>query len=878
MYKRKRLAFLCLGMVFAFLVNSVPGYAAEGIDSLPVAGTVSIDNSVPADPSSISEAAFDTDLPDSRSSAPESESTSVPADISNETKPDDVIDPASSTSRVEAETVTEPIEGSETGTDSETLLPAEIELKKIAPVDESPSETAARSADVGDIPIDEQHFPGKVFREWLLGKREGDPANPNVFGSDDGVLTESERAAVKELRFHYSTQSGPLPPAEGLDLTGIEYFPNLTMLSVQNVEITKDLDVSQNTKLKTLSLALTGIKGTVDVSSLPDLEVLILSRNEITSLDVSHNPKLKNLGVSMLEKDGLTGKLTELDLSNNPALTYIDIDGNKLSSLDLSNNKELTTIDVDNNELQALDVSMLPKLEYLYAESNALRKIDVTKNPALIRLYVSGNAGITSMDMSNNPNLKELGVQQTTLFFLDVKNNPNLEILHVGNNPLLGFEIPDGGGSLPILYYNFLRAITVKATPEGTFDLGQLVPELDSSRISDLKGADRIEGTTLYGLKDGVDVTYYYRIGTMADGRKPNMLARIHIVQDPLPVGEAELNVHVLNSTATPEMLKQMNPILIAADGTQYQPNEIANGFRARFQDIPEGDYTVKFTYPSGYRFKAGTTVSNYPYLDTGSTVHVTAGNVMNNFYTRLSGAYSIFYDVNGGDANTSTTQTDLIPGQYSLNNAQKPTHSDQAGQAVAFIGWTSQKDLTVYSKSSSGLDLSRLLNSVQVIDKDVTVYALWGLDENGNGVADVLEDKALLVFRVVNGTWADGSHGDKTVVVLLEDGKGTLSNADVPTGMKPNQNYTNGHWDQTPDTTVGSISGNHAYTYLYDTAASVPSTPQNPSPSKPAAVSASTPQTGDPFNIVLLLGLLLASCTGLLLTIVIRLRKNKYN
>lgn len=163
-------------MVFAFLVNSVPGYAAEGIDSLPVAGTVSIDNSVPADPSSISEAAFDTDLPDSRSSAPESESTSVPADISNETKPDDVIDPASSTSRVEAETVTEPIEGSETGTDSETLLPAEIELKKIAPVDESPSETAARSADVGDIPIDEQHFPGKVFREWLLGKREGDPA------------------------------------------------------------------------------------------------------------------------------------------------------------------------------------------------------------------------------------------------------------------------------------------------------------------------------------------------------------------------------------------------------------------------------------------------------------------------------------------------------------------------------------------------------------------------------------------------------------------------------------------------------------------------------------------------------------------------------
>ena len=62
----------------------------------------------------------------------------------------------------------------------------------------------------------------------------------------------------------------------------------------------------------------------------------------------------------------------------------------------------------------------------------------------------------------------------------------------------------------------------------------------------------------------------------------------------------------------------------------------------------------------------------------------------------------------------------------------------------------------------------------------DVTVYALWGLDENGNGVADVLENKALLVFRVVNGTWADGSHGDKTVVAvsythLYIDNKNTL-------------------------------------------------------------------------------------------------------
>ena len=237
MYKRKRLAFLCLGMVFAFLVNSVPGYAAEGIDSLPVAGTVSIDNSVPADPSSISEAAFDTDLPDSRSSAPESESTSVPADISNETKPDDVMDPASSTSRVEAETVTEPIEGSETGTDSETLLPAEVELKKIAPVDESPSETAARSADVGerlcgvaicgpsetaarsadvgDIPIDEQHFPGNVpFPvSWTVKMKKKQKETLDILSYHTQAAGCSDKARAKA--------SGGRQPIEECGRTGL---------------------------------------------------------------------------------------------------------------------------------------------------------------------------------------------------------------------------------------------------------------------------------------------------------------------------------------------------------------------------------------------------------------------------------------------------------------------------------------------------------------------------------------------------------------------------------------------------------------------------------------------------------------------------------
>jgi uncharacterized repeat protein (TIGR02543 family) len=72
------------------------------------------------------------------------------------------------------------------------------------------------------------------------------------------------------------------------------------------------------------------------------------------------------------------------------------------------------------------------------------------------------------------------------------------------------------------------------------------------------------------------------------------------------------------------------------------------------------------------------------------------------------------------------------------------------------------------------------------------------------------------VTFKVVNGTWSDGTTADKAVTVNLYHGKGTLLPASVPTGMKANSGYTGGAWDAAPVTTADGVTKAVTYTYSF--------------------------------------------------------------
>ena len=76
--------------------------------------------------------------------------------------------------------------------------------------------------------------------------------------------------------------------------------------------------------------------------------------------------------------------------------------------------------------------------------------------------------------------------------------------------------------------------------------------------------------------------------------------------------------------------------------------------------------------------------------------------------------------------------------------------------------------------------------------------------------------EKAIVTFKVVNGTWANGTIDDKVVPIALTKGKGTLKDTDVPSGMLANAGYENGKWDKEPNTVENAVTGDVTYIFSF--------------------------------------------------------------
>ena len=245
---------------------------------------------------------------------------------------------------------------------------SEVESSEEPTTEEASTEETTEAA-AGSIAIDEQHFPNNVFRKYVSLKL--DPNN-------DGVLDEAEILAVKEIRLNNDDNK----LWEASDLSGVEYFTALQVLSCPVYEITW-LDVSKNTELVEL-----------DCSS-----------TKLTELDVTHNPALKSLAIDFTY-------ISDLNLSNNPELEVLTLGGTAVSAIDLSHNPKLKALDISYTPIRAFDFAPLQSLEEITAMGTVMPQIDISKNTALKMIIVSV-CDLESLDISNNPNLEEVVVTPT---------------------------------------------------------------------------------------------------------------------------------------------------------------------------------------------------------------------------------------------------------------------------------------------------------------------------------------------------------------------------------------------------------------------------------------------------------------------------------
>ena len=278
-------------------------------------------------------------------------------------------------------------------------------------------------------------FQDSVFKKMILSK--------GIDLNEDKEISLIEASTVDTLilngifwdRFGYQNLS---------NLDEIHYFNNINYLSCINCRLTK-LDLTENKKLKYLNVARNQYLDTLiigrndyieeinldevytanefDFSGLINLK--ILSYGRVLALNVS-----RNLNLETLLCDFSRGNI---DVSNNPKLKKL-ICKNQ-TQLNLTNNPLLEHLECeggDSLKLDSIDLSQNPNLKELILFFNNLTKLDLSKNINLEHIDCSFNH-IDSLDFTHNLLSKRISCVNDSLKYIKLDGLVYLEVLATGN-------------------------------------------------------------------------------------------------------------------------------------------------------------------------------------------------------------------------------------------------------------------------------------------------------------------------------------------------------------------------------------------------------------------------------------------------------------
>ena len=210
------------------------------------------------------------------------------------------------------------------------------------------------------------------------------------------------------------------------DLTGIEGFRDLLNLDLSGNNLSF-VDLSKNKVLRNVNLSGNQFQS-IDLTKNIELESLKIDNNYLTELDVS-----KNIELSTLQLD--ENNLSEIDVSNNIGLGYLTLINNSLTKINVRNNLKLSNLRLDRNEISEIDVKKNVNLKRLSLSYNNISSIDISKNRVLQILNLNFNK-LSKINVYLNTKLNSLRVSNNKLDNLDVTNNLDLTTLDISNTGL----------------------------------------------------------------------------------------------------------------------------------------------------------------------------------------------------------------------------------------------------------------------------------------------------------------------------------------------------------------------------------------------------------------------------------------------------------
>lgn len=214
----------------------------------------------------------------------------------------------------------------------------------------------------------------------------------------------------------------------------------------------------------------------IDSENILDGQVLTSDIDTITNLSIISTSISDMTGIQDFSalthlKVGNNINLTDLDLSNNTALTYLECGDNcslylniesittNLEHLEYNSNAPITHLDIgdkpnltylscaDSYVLSSIDISQCPNLELLECFMCSIADLDVSHNPNLQVINVESN-NISQIDLSSNTNLVFLDISSNNLETLNLDQNTALRILNCAVNSLTSLHIQNNANGL----------------------------------------------------------------------------------------------------------------------------------------------------------------------------------------------------------------------------------------------------------------------------------------------------------------------------------------------------------------------------------------------------------------------------------------------
>ncbi|MBU2926980.1 T9SS type A sorting domain-containing protein [Winogradskyella psychrotolerans] len=228
----------------------------------------------------------------------------------------------------------------------------------------------------------------------------------------------------------------------------------VTILDVANENIADLTGIEDFVDLEDLNCANNSLTA-IDLSQNNALTVLDIASNDFISLDLTQNILLLDLDVS-------SNNLSSLDITENVLLTNYRGTNNNISNINFSQNTALTSLVIDSNQLTTIDISQNTALTSLLVGYNSLTSIDISQNTALVSFYAQDNL-LTSIDINANIALERLLVQDNQLTNLDVSAQSFLTSLRCSSNNLSSLNLNDHNALTNLLCdNNQLTSLSVK--------------------------------------------------------------------------------------------------------------------------------------------------------------------------------------------------------------------------------------------------------------------------------------------------------------------------------------------------------------------------------------------------------------------------------